>query len=119
MLVGKMKAWLCAALAATASGFGSFSGDFVHNPCANPDKFTPEATLPGGCEGIQITDRDVCQNAGCHFSSLPQDADDPCDCDTQELADTAWAFVKVVQSHRQLFTTLARLAALRMGDFNA
>ena len=32
MLVGKMKAWLCAALAATASGFGSFSGD-----CADDD----------------------------------------------------------------------------------
>jgi len=27
MLVGKMKAWLCAALAATASGFGSICAD--------------------------------------------------------------------------------------------
>jgi hypothetical protein len=89
MLVGKMKAWLCAALAATASGFGSFSGDFVHNPCANPDKFTPEATLPGSCEGIQITDHDVCQNAGCRFSARPEDDDDPCDCNTQELCEGA------------------------------
>ena len=89
MLAGKMKACLCVALAATASGFGSAPGDFVLNPCANPDAFTPEATLPGSCEGIQITDRDVCQNAGCRFSEDPQDADEPCDCGTQELCEGA------------------------------
>ena len=89
MLAGKMKACLCVALAATASGFGSAPGDFVLNPCANPDAFTPQATLPGSCEGIQITDRDVCQNAGCRFSEDPQDADEPCDCGTQELCEGA------------------------------
>ena len=58
------------------------------NPCANPDAFMPEATLPSSCE-VQITDRDVCQNAGCSFSEDPQDADEPCDCNTQELCEGA------------------------------
>ena len=74
MLVGKMKAWLCAALAATASGFGSFSGDFVHNPCANPDKFTPEAMLPGSCEGADEDTQELCEGAGGVWSTSPCNA---------------------------------------------
>ena len=81
--VGKMKALLCAAFAATASGFGSIPGELVRNPCANPDTYTPEAMLPGHCHGVETIGRDVCQTAGCDYSEDPQDAHDPCGCDTQ------------------------------------
>ena len=80
---GKMRALLCAAFAATASGFGSIPGELVRNPCANPDTYTPEAMLPGHCHGVETIGRDVCQTAGCDYSEDPQDAHDPCGCDTQ------------------------------------
>ena len=48
-----MKAWLCAGLAATASGFGSLPGEEGRssNPCANPNAFTPDGTLRDAPDG--------------------------------------------------------------------
>ena len=95
-----MKAWLCAGLAATASGFGSVPGEEgpIFNPCANPNAFTPDGTVTffGDCVGDETTDLAVCVAKGCRFSARPEDADDPCSCDTQELCEgsgngTVWS----------------------------
>ena len=101
-----MKAWLCAGLVATASGFGSVPGEEgtrvvggqIFNPCANPNAFTPDGTVTsfGECFGDETTDLAVCVAKGCRFSARPEDAYDPCSCETQELCEgfgsgTVWS----------------------------
>jgi len=59
----------------------------VTTTCKNTDDFTPDVLMHGWCEHNTVPERELCQEAGCHFWGDEKSGQKSCHCENQPECD--------------------------------